>query len=86
MNTSTTQIPRVEIPNLTEAEKQQVADFRAEAAWKLRTQQGFLRALFAKNPTPFTGVRKTPAKPTKHQKAIANARTRSAYLREMADA
>jgi hypothetical protein len=76
------QFPRVEVP-MTEAEQEQFDAFKAEAEWKKNTQVAFLAALFRKG-KPFTGVRKTPAKPTKHQRAIASARARSGYLKSVA--
>jgi hypothetical protein len=72
---------RVELPDLTEAEQQQIEEHKEYAAWRSRTQVGFLKALLWRNPRPFIGVRKPQRKPTKHQRRIANARARSATLK-----
>jgi|GEM_PF-5489217 len=75
---------RVELPNLTEAEKGEVESYKEYVAWRTRTQVAFLTALM-KRCVPFTGKPKPQRKPTKHQRRIANARTRSKYLLDVSN-
>ena len=75
----------VEVPNLTPEQQEQVAAYRAHVEWRNRTQTGYLAALLRKG-KPFMGVAKKPRKPTKHQRSIIAARTRSAYLKGLTSA
>ena len=74
-------IPRVELPNLTEDEQEQIDSFKEYSAWRTRTRNAFLTALMAKC-VPFTGVAKPERKPTKHQRHKARVQVRSEFLQE----
>lgn len=76
-------VPKVEVPGLSEDEKANIEAIREEMEWYERTRSGFLRALFINTRgRPFTGVRKPRRKPTKHQRHMARVKARSAFLKE----
>jgi hypothetical protein len=78
-------VPRVALPDATEAEQAAIAAVKAESEWYRRTQRGFLNALFIKTRgRPFTGKPKRKPRLTKHQKHVAAMAVRAQYLRGVA--
>lgn len=80
-----TSVPRVELPDLSEAERAQIEAVHEEMDWYQRTRMGMLRALLLKGVKPFTGVRKPVRKPTRHQRHMANVKARAAYLKAVSE-
>lgn len=74
------EVPRVEVPGLTEEERAGVEAVREEMDWFQRTKSGFLTALLAKG-RPYIGKAKPPHKPTKHQRHMAKMRVRAEHVR-----
>lgn len=76
-------VPRVELPDLSEEERAQIEAVQEEMDWYVRTKRNFLTLLIA-NPQVYLRKPKPRRKPTKHQRHMASVKARSAYVRSQA--